>query len=67
MGVQAVMKHPVLAADGFTYERAAIKKWLKTSKNSPVTNAPLDSCILRPNLHVAELIHCLESSPIPFV
>lgn len=34
---------PVIRSDGHTYERSAIKKWLKNSNNSPVTNLPLPS------------------------
>jgi hypothetical protein len=36
-----IMKDPVIAADGFSYERAAITKWLSTNKNSPMTGLPL--------------------------
>ena len=31
-----VMKDPVLAADGYTYDRASISKWLATNSKSPV-------------------------------
>ncbi len=33
--------NPVLAADGHTYEREAIEKWLQTNKLSPVTGETL--------------------------
>ena len=32
---------PVVAADGFTYERSAITRWLKTSNKSPMTGSIL--------------------------
>ena len=32
------MREPVVAADGHTYERAAIERWLRTSTTSPMTN-----------------------------
>jgi hypothetical protein len=35
------MKDPVLAADGYTYERTAIETWLSSHDTSPVTNAML--------------------------
>ncbi|CAG9320663.1 unnamed protein product [Blepharisma stoltei] len=34
---QEMMEDPVIAADGNTYERAAITSWLNRSKTSPVT------------------------------
>ena len=36
-----VMKDPVMCADGYSYERANIEHWLKTSKLSPVTGKAL--------------------------
>ncbi|KAG5547147.1 hypothetical protein RHGRI_012984 [Rhododendron griersonianum] len=38
--LQVVMEDPYIAADGFTYERRAIKSWLKTHSSSPVTKIP---------------------------
>jgi hypothetical protein len=39
---QQVMLDPVLAADGFVYERGAIEQWLSMGrKQSPMTNEPL--------------------------
>lgn len=35
------MREPLLAADGFTYERSAIIKWLMKSSDSPCTREPL--------------------------
>lgn len=36
-GVQVKMTDPVVAADGHTYERAAIAAWLQRHNTSPVT------------------------------
>ena len=36
--------------DGFTYERQAIERWLRTHDTSPKTNATLDSKLLMPNI-----------------
>lgn len=32
------MEDPVIAADGYTYERSAIESWLTTHNSSPMTN-----------------------------
>jgi hypothetical protein len=45
-----VMVDPVVTADGFTYERVAIAKWLKTHQTSPCTNAVLEHRHLATNL-----------------
>ncbi|KAJ4750357.1 U-box domain-containing protein kinase family protein [Rhynchospora pubera] len=47
---QEVMKDPHVAADGYTYEAAAIKGWLDSGHNtSPMTNLPLVHGELTPN------------------
>ena len=52
---QEVMVEPVIASDGFTYERSAIERWLDMGpdRRSPTTNAPLPSRTLVPNRHLA--------------
>ena len=32
---------PVIASDGITYEKNAIKKWLRTNVNSPISRIEL--------------------------
>ncbi|TTI92361.1 WD repeat, SAM and U-box domain-containing protein 1 [Bagarius yarrelli] len=45
-----VMKDPVIAADGYSYEREAIDSWIKTkNRSSPMTNLPLQTTLLTPN------------------
>ncbi|MCJ8730029.1 hypothetical protein PDJAM_G00113750 [Pangasius djambal] len=45
-----VMKDPVMAADGYSYEREAIESWIKTkNRSSPMTNLPLQTTMLTPN------------------
>ena len=39
----------MLQADGFTYERKAIEKWLEDHDTSPKTNEPLEHKQLVPN------------------
>ncbi|KAG2445223.1 hypothetical protein HYH02_008691 [Chlamydomonas schloesseri] len=47
---QEVMREPAVASDGFTYERAAIAKWVAAGKlTSPMTNLPFTSRALYPN------------------
>jgi hypothetical protein len=43
------MMHPVVAADGHTYERSAIAIWLQTSDKSPLTGGILAHKELVPN------------------
>ncbi|XP_022764683.1 U-box domain-containing protein 32-like isoform X4 [Durio zibethinus] len=53
---QEVMKDPLIAADGFTYEGDAIRGWLESGHDtSPMTNLKLEHCSLVPNyaLHQA--------------
>ena len=33
-----LMEDPVIAEDGYTYEREAIKEWISQSSRSPMTN-----------------------------
>ncbi|XP_068616809.1 WD repeat, SAM and U-box domain-containing protein 1 [Brachionichthys hirsutus] len=45
-----LMKEPVLAADGHTYESQAIESWINTkNRSSPMTNLPLLTTLLTPN------------------
>ena len=58
---QDVFEDPVLAADGFTYERSAIERWFAAGqRSSPMTNAPLTSSALHPN-------HALRSATAQFL
>lgn len=43
---------PVVAADGYTYERSAIVQWLRNNSKSPMTNMELDHKSLTPNISV---------------
>jgi len=54
---QELMTDPVIAADGFSYERAAIQDWLdKGKRTSPKTGALLSHDQLLPNLSLRSLI-----------
>ena len=50
------MVDPVLAADGVTYERVQIERWLATHHTSPKTGMPLQHKHLTPNLALKALI-----------
>lgn len=53
-----VMHDPVIAADGYTYERTAIESWLSTGRRtSPMTNGLLKHNRLTPNNTLKSLIH----------
>lgn len=52
-----LMNEPVVAADGFTYERAMIEQWLSNGHiTSPMTNAPLPHAGLVPNFALRSAI-----------
>ncbi|KAM4697891.1 WD repeat, SAM and U-box domain-containing protein 1 [Rhinophrynus dorsalis] len=44
-----VMTDPVIASDGYSYERKAIENWISTKRTSPMTNLPLENLLLTPN------------------
>jgi len=54
------MCEPVLAADGHTYERQAIERWLQMHNTSPMTGAPLAHRYLTENFALRHLIASCE-------
>uniref|UniRef100_A0A803VF37 WD repeat, SAM and U-box domain-containing protein 1 n=1 Tax=Ficedula albicollis TaxID=59894 RepID=A0A803VF37_FICAL len=44
-----LMKDPVIATDGYSYEREAMENWISNRRSSPMTNLPLQSLMLTPN------------------
>ncbi|GAB4819659.1 hypothetical protein N2152v2_006705 [Parachlorella kessleri] len=51
------IQDPVVAADGWTYERSALEAYLAAGSNtSPVTGQPLGSTLPRPNFAVRDLL-----------
>ncbi|XP_063719794.1 WD repeat, SAM and U-box domain-containing protein 1-like [Symsagittifera roscoffensis] len=61
-----VMGDPVVASDGYSYERVALQKWFLTSHTSPITNLPLPSLQLIPNRTLRSLIKTqLEKTQLP--
>lgn len=46
-----------LTADGYSYERTAISRWLESGKDtSPMTNEPLEHTLVLPNRTLQLLI-----------
>ena len=57
------MLDPLVAADGHSYERAALVRWLAKKKTSPVTGAPLAHLLLTPNHALRNTIAELVREP----
>ncbi len=60
-GGAQVMREPVVAADGHTYERAALEQWLSLAApgapgRSPMTGLPLAHPHVSPNFALRSLI-----------
>jgi hypothetical protein len=51
-----LMHDPVVAMDGFSYERQAIAQWLQTHDTSPCTNAVMPARTLIPNTTLRNFI-----------
>ncbi|XP_074293664.1 U-box domain-containing protein 35-like [Silene latifolia] len=60
-----VMDDPYVAADGYTYNRAAIEKWLAENSTSPTTNLPLPHKFIMPNYTILEAIKQWKSKQLP--
>ena len=50
-----LMREPVVAADGITYEKERIERWLADHDTSPGSGAKLPHKFLTPNLMALEL------------
>ncbi|TMS06716.1 WD repeat, SAM and U-box domain-containing protein 1 [Larimichthys crocea] len=58
-----LMKDPVIAADGYSYERESIESWIRgKNKTSPMTNLPLQTTLLTPNRSLKTAITRWKSS-----
>ena len=54
-----VMRDPVIAGDGHSYERSAIERWLSGHRTSPLTGPVRESNELLPNHRLRALIQDL--------
>lgn len=62
---QDVMKYPVMASDGHSYDREHIVEWFKTSNKSPITNLVLPNKTLIPNHALRNAIQEYNNIPHP--
>lgn len=51
------MVDPVLDTEGNSYERSAIRQWLRQSRTSPLSRQPLTERMLVPNVALKSVIH----------
>lgn len=51
-----LMVDPVICSDGHSYERKAITQWFQNQNTSPMTNIPLTSLHLTPNIGLRNAI-----------
>ena len=59
-----VLHDPVVAADGYSYERSAMLTWIASGNcTSPMTNEPLSDLRLLPNRTLANLIRHFKGTP----
>jgi len=62
---QEIMFDPVIAADGFTYEKEAIERHFQNKNTSPITNEELDSKALMANKLIRSIVSSLlDKNPI---
>ncbi len=55
------MCEPVIAADGYTYEKTALQKWLQDSVLSPVTGNMMEHTTFLPNIAIKSSIQAILS------
>lgn len=61
--MQALMKDPIIAADGQNYERGVMQEWLAGHDTPPITRHTLAHSMLIPNLVLRSIMH-LYMTPI---
>jgi hypothetical protein len=54
-----VLRDPVIAADGNTYERSAIQKWIEKTQTSPLSGETLEHILLSANRTLKKIIQDL--------
>lgn len=59
--MQEVMEHPIVLADGFTYESVAIERWMRGHNTSPMTGKVLEGRRLIPNNTLRSFIRAVAS------
>ncbi|KAK9817648.1 hypothetical protein WJX72_000140 [[Myrmecia] bisecta] len=61
---QVIMTDPVIAADGHTYERAAIESWFSRHDTGPMTNEVVEHKLLIPNIAMRRLIAAYRAQQV---
>ncbi len=59
---QELMEDPVIAADGHSYDRKAITKWLQGHHTSPLTNQKLDHKMITQNFALKKTINAFKEN-----
>ena len=59
------MQDPVVASDGFAYERASLERWLEESDVSPMTNSRLEDSNIQDAVFLREAIKRWSSFSTP--
>merc|ERR1712224_927161 len=59
--LHSLMKDPVSTADGHTFERTAIARWLQSNDTSPLTGMRLTNKMLTPNHGLRSLAESFAS------
>lgn len=59
----ALFFDPVVASDGFTYEREAINEWMSKNKKSPLTGEIMNSTVFTNKLILSKVKTLLEENP----
>ena len=62
-----IFVEPYVAADGYTYEKHAIEKWLYDHDTSPLTGLKLSHKNILPNLTIQSLIRNCSKKLIPLL
>jgi hypothetical protein len=55
-----ILRKPVVASDGHTYEKSAIYRWLSSKNKSPLTGNPMPDQVLRSNHNIKQIISALK-------
>lgn len=53
---KSVLRDPIVAMDGYSYERAAFEEWIQSHDTSPITGEILKSTLFTPNRTLKKLI-----------
>mmetsp|Transcript_55447 Transcript_55447/g.120873 ORF Transcript_55447/g.120873 Transcript_55447/m.120873 type:complete len:328 (-) Transcript_55447:80-1063(-) len=61
---RSLLRDPVMAADGHTYEREAIIRWLTRHNTSPMTGLPVPNRIIVPNMMARKMARILREAGV---